>query len=537
MRHAIILMLVTANALAAIEIKTNTATKIVVGPFLDATDGLTPKTTLTVGDIDAELVYQSGGSVIVTELTLTASGGDNDMVLATGSENGYWALELTAAQTNFVGHAKIGFYDPNDVFVPVWNELSVISANYWDTKYGTDKFDVNVSEWSGTSVATPDTAGYPKVTIKSGTGAGELSITSGRAAADAILIEGTDATDMIGQAVWNDTSIRTLTAIDEDNTTLDINAAVGVALSDIGLDHLLSAAVTGTDVADNSLFAKLVSASTTADWDDYDNTTDSLQAIRDRGDSAWAAAGTIEDVWTYTTRELTALDEDRTTIDLDGTTIGTATNVTNVVSANITQVDGSSIGTPNVAGYLPVDSVYVVGETPLAAADVTTANATALSNIYLDHLMANALTDPNNVADNSVLAKLASATAAWATFNSASHSLEAIANSIIPPPPSPDLTFTVVETSTPSMVTIQVGDVAIPANFWKDCLVRVDHTDWSAGAYSRVSYSTAQASGKVILYLSPTLPFTPSALSPDKVYIEAWGLRPADLPPRGPITY
>jgi len=204
--------------------------------------------------------------------------------------------------------------------------------------------------------------------------------------------------------------------------------------------------------------------------------------------------------------------------------------------ANITQVGGSSIGTPNVAGYLPVDSVYVVGETPLAAADVTTANATALSNIYLDHLMANALTDPNNVADNSVLAKLASATAAWATFNSASHSLEAIADSIIPPPPSPDLSFTVVATTTASMVTIQVGDVAIPANFWKDCLVRVDHTDWSAGSYSRVAYSTAQSGGKVILYLSSTLPFTPSALV-DKVYIEAWGLRPADLPPRGPITY
>ena len=39
--------------------------------------------------------------------------------------------------------------------------------------------EVNASHWSGTAVATPDTAGYPKVTVKSGTGTGELSLSSG----------------------------------------------------------------------------------------------------------------------------------------------------------------------------------------------------------------------------------------------------------------------------------------------------------------------------------------------------------------------
>lgn len=38
---------------------------------------------------------------------------------------------------------------------------------------------VNVAYWNGTAVATPDTAGYPKVTIKSGTGTGEISLSSG----------------------------------------------------------------------------------------------------------------------------------------------------------------------------------------------------------------------------------------------------------------------------------------------------------------------------------------------------------------------
>lgn len=67
-----------------------------------------------------------------------------------------------------------------------------------------------------------------------------------------------------------------------------VNAEVDTALADIGLDHLLAAAVAGADVTDNSVIAKLVSASATADWDDFVNTDDSLQAIRDRGDANWA---------------------------------------------------------------------------------------------------------------------------------------------------------------------------------------------------------------------------------------------------------
>lgn len=39
--------------------------------------------------------------------------------------------------------------------------------------------DANVTKWSGTAVATPDTAGYPKVTAKAGVGTGELNLTAG----------------------------------------------------------------------------------------------------------------------------------------------------------------------------------------------------------------------------------------------------------------------------------------------------------------------------------------------------------------------
>lgn len=49
---------------------------------------------------------------------------------------------------------------------------------------------VNVTAWNGTAIPGVDTAGYPKVTVKSGTGAGELSIASGVVSADAVQLSG-----------------------------------------------------------------------------------------------------------------------------------------------------------------------------------------------------------------------------------------------------------------------------------------------------------------------------------------------------------
>lgn len=68
--------------------------------------------------------------------------------------------------------------------------------------------------------------------------------------------------------------------------------AADEALVGRGLDHLLNAAVVGADVTDNSIFARLVSKEATADWDDFVNTTDSLQAIRDTAPLGTAMRGT-----------------------------------------------------------------------------------------------------------------------------------------------------------------------------------------------------------------------------------------------------
>ena len=88
-----------------------------------------------------------------------------------------------------------------------------------------------------------------------------------------------------------DTLSVNVTQIEGSDATDQINAACDAAIETYGLDHLVSASVAGSDVADNSIVAKLVSKESTADWDDYVNTTESLQALRDRGDSAWTTGG------------------------------------------------------------------------------------------------------------------------------------------------------------------------------------------------------------------------------------------------------
>lgn len=138
----------------------------------------------------------------------------------------------------------------------------------------------DVTKWNGTAVATPATAGYPVVTHKVGTGTGELSLSSGRAQLqDGSITAATLAADAITAAKIAADAIGA-SELAADAVT-EIQTALAASLVAIGLDHLLSASVAGSDIVDNSIIAKLVSKSGTADWDTFSNATDSLEALRD----------------------------------------------------------------------------------------------------------------------------------------------------------------------------------------------------------------------------------------------------------------
>jgi len=138
-----------------IPIRQNTAQIITVGPFMDKTDGVTPELSLTVTGCHITMTADTADGnapTLVIDVDATASGGDNDLVHITNDNAGYYSLELTAAQTNRVGGGRLCIND-DDVHCPVFHELEFLPANVYDSRFGTDKLQVDAVEVSGDSTA------------------------------------------------------------------------------------------------------------------------------------------------------------------------------------------------------------------------------------------------------------------------------------------------------------------------------------------------------------------------------------------------
>ena len=147
----------------------------------------------------------------------------------------------------------------------------------------------------------------------------------------------------------------------------DIDAEeFATSLSDIGLDHLLFTSVSGSDVADNSIIAQLVSKSATADWNDYDNTTDSLQALSDNTSSSlWT---TIEKA---NIRHALGVDGTKTAPTLGFGRLGDPSAFTDIatgVGAIKTKTDGMNFTGAN----LDVNLKTVEGSTTVDGLSLTT---------------------------------------------------------------------------------------------------------------------------------------------------------------------
>jgi len=125
-------------------LRTNTATRITVGPFLDKTDGITPKVAITVTSEHLTLIVDTAGvPTLILDVAPTASGGNNDMVHVTNDDAGYYDLELAATDVNYLGRAALCL---NDVVThcPVFHEFMIVPAVVYDALVlGTDNLDVD----------------------------------------------------------------------------------------------------------------------------------------------------------------------------------------------------------------------------------------------------------------------------------------------------------------------------------------------------------------------------------------------------------
>jgi hypothetical protein len=139
-------------------LKYNTGSQTrMIGPFLDATDGVTEETG-------------EGGNA--TEISKNGAAFGAGPVLGTHDAEGYYPVTFTAAQTGTVGPLRLKSHD-NTTHLPVWEDFWVLEQAVYDALFGTsakgpllatvagrelfvgadNRADVNVVEISGDSNA------------------------------------------------------------------------------------------------------------------------------------------------------------------------------------------------------------------------------------------------------------------------------------------------------------------------------------------------------------------------------------------------
>lgn len=154
-------------------VKADTQTKIPVGPFVDATDDVTPETGVTLGAADAAELIKHDGSA-VTDIS------GNTFTAITGAD-GMYNLTLTAAQLDTEGRMTIYIADTS-VCKPVKQEIMVVNANVFDSLFaaaGTDYLQSDAVQANGNAMSgflSGTTAFNSDITKINGTAGGAANL-------------------------------------------------------------------------------------------------------------------------------------------------------------------------------------------------------------------------------------------------------------------------------------------------------------------------------------------------------------------------
>lgn len=124
---------------AATLLKQSTAVTVKIGPFVDATDGVTAETALTITQADVRLSKAGGNMAQKTEASA-----------ATHDELGYYDVDLDATDTATLGPLRVMISESGAL--PVWEDYMVVPANHYDTLVaGSDSLDVELTGTSATN--------------------------------------------------------------------------------------------------------------------------------------------------------------------------------------------------------------------------------------------------------------------------------------------------------------------------------------------------------------------------------------------------
>jgi hypothetical protein len=259
-------------------LRQSTAVDIGIGPFVDATDGVTAETGLTISQADVRLKKNNAAWAQI-----------NDNTSATHEENGWYEKELDATDTNTCGILLIAVHESGAL--PVWHEFQVVEEAVYDALFAASALgyvanapvnvaqfggsngtfasgrpEVNASHWAGTAVGSTtvradliNIAGAAVSTTTAQLGVNVVQVSGDGTAADNLE---TAYDDTAGAVRWAGI-VDQGTAQSATGTTLVLRAAA--AFAD---DELIGATIqiTGgsTGVGQSRLITDYVSATDTA---------------------------------------------------------------------------------------------------------------------------------------------------------------------------------------------------------------------------------------------------------------------------------
>lgn len=127
-------------------LKQSTAATIVLGPFVDSGDGVTPETALTISQADIRL-SKNGGAFAQT----------NNATGATHMENGNYSVPLDTTDTGTLGRLRVAVYESGAL--PTWQDFMILPANIYDSIVaGSDNLQVDTTQWAGAATDSSDVA-------------------------------------------------------------------------------------------------------------------------------------------------------------------------------------------------------------------------------------------------------------------------------------------------------------------------------------------------------------------------------------------
>ncbi len=407
-------------------LRTNTATIVTVGPFFDKTDGVTLETALTISNERISFTVDandgSAPTLVLDNVTGATSGTANDLNYITNNDAALMQLELSAANTNYLGRAFLTITDAAN-HVPVFHEFTILPAMVYDSLVaGTDVLQADLTQINGAAVSTSTAQLGVNAVQAGGTAWGSGAITAASIASDAItaakiadnaIDAGAIATgaitsakfaagaidaaaiaaDAIGSSELAATAVAEIADAVWDELQADHTGAttMGGSLAEAGADNsdVVAQAVWDLDTTGHEIAGTFGEAMSNAGGGS--SPADIADAVWDEATAGHVAAGSAGLALAYArdgslvNASATAADNQKKFFDGTGyaagnSTIGTATTVTNTVNANVTNLNSDAT---LFAALLAVFETAVPG-TVVSGTNTTTVISTGLASTVND---------------------------------------------------------------------------------------------------------------------------------------------------------